>query len=143
MHAIEALLSRPEVERLGWVLLHFLWQGAIGAAVVAAALFAMRRASANARYLVACAVLVAMAACLPVTWLIVPQRSSADRSAITAMESVSIASTHGAKEPISRNDGGIFIERPGKPLDEPLAKRPLQHRSDDRRASPPRLRRPA
>ena len=23
MHAIEAILGRPEVERLGWVLLHF------------------------------------------------------------------------------------------------------------------------
>jgi hypothetical protein len=29
MHAIQILLARPEVERLGWVLLHFVWQGAM------------------------------------------------------------------------------------------------------------------
>ncbi len=74
MHAIEAFLGRPEVERLGWVLLHFVWQGAIAAGLLAAAVFLMRRASANARYLTACAALAAMAVCLPVTWLLVPQR---------------------------------------------------------------------
>src|SRR5436305_12087093 len=111
MHAIEALLRRPEVERLGWVLLHFLWQGAIGAAVVAAALFAMRRASANARYLVSCTVLLAMAACLPVTWLVVPQRSSVDRATMTAMESVDYVPTNATKESIRRIDGEMFIER--------------------------------
>jgi bla regulator protein BlaR1 len=70
MHAIEALLNRPEVERLGWVLLHFVWQGAICAGLLAIVLLALRRASANARYFAACATLLAMAACLPVTWLL-------------------------------------------------------------------------
>ncbi|HEV2972107.1 MAG TPA: M56 family metallopeptidase [Pirellulales bacterium] len=70
MHAIEALLNRPEVERLGWVLLHFFWQGTIGAALLSIVLFALRRASANSRYFAACATLMAMAACLPTTWLV-------------------------------------------------------------------------
>src|SRR5258708_6769341 len=126
MHTIEALLSRPEVERLGWVLLHFLWQGTIGAGILAFALFALRRASANARYLTACATLVAMAACLPVTWLVVPQHSSVDLLAMTPMESVGFVPTHGAKESIPRNDSGTFIERPEKPIDEAWAKHQFQ-----------------
>src|SRR5260221_1217293 len=126
MNAIEALLSRPEVERLGWVLLHFIWQGAIGAALLALALFALRRASANARYLMACATLVAMAACLPVTWLVVPQRSSVDRPTMTATESVGFVPTHRAKAPTSQSDGGTVVERQGQPLVEHLAKLPNQ-----------------
>ena len=71
MHAIQILLARPEVERLGWVLLHFVWQGALIATMCALALAALRRKSANLRYLIACSALVAMAACLPTTWLLV------------------------------------------------------------------------
>ncbi len=71
MHAIQTLLARPEVERLGWVLLHIVWQGALIAALCALALAALRRSSANLRYLIAFAALLAMAACLPATWFLV------------------------------------------------------------------------
>ena len=47
-------LRHPFVEKLGWALLHFVWQGAIVAIVVWSIHLLMRRASANARYLVAC-----------------------------------------------------------------------------------------
>jgi uncharacterized protein (TIGR03435 family) len=40
---------------IGWTLLHFVWEGALIAAVTAAALFACRRASAQLRYVIACA----------------------------------------------------------------------------------------
>jgi uncharacterized protein (TIGR03435 family) len=52
--------------RLGWTLIHFLWQGAAIAAVYAAA----RRffAGANGRYLLACAALAAMMAAPVITW---------------------------------------------------------------------------
>ncbi len=71
MHAIQTLLTRPETERLGWVLLHFVWQGAMIALVSAIAFAVLRRASANLRYLLACGALLAMAACLPLTWFVV------------------------------------------------------------------------
>src|SRR5690242_17044780 len=71
MHAIQMLLARPEVERLGWVLLHFVWQGAAIAAVCAIAFAALRRASARLRYLIACSALLAMAACVPATWFVI------------------------------------------------------------------------
>ena len=37
MNAIQFLSSQPWVERLGWTLVHFLWQGAAIAALYAAA----------------------------------------------------------------------------------------------------------
>ena len=58
MHAIQILLARPETERLGWVLLHFVWQGAMIAALSAIAFAILRRGSANLRYLIACGALL-------------------------------------------------------------------------------------
>ena len=44
---------------VGWTLVHFLWEGALVALLAAVALWLMRGASAQARYLTACAALVA------------------------------------------------------------------------------------
>ena len=58
-----SLLNQPWTERLGWTLLHFLWQG-----ILVAALYALARAlaggriSARGRYASACAALLAMTA---------------------------------------------------------------------------------
>ena len=46
---------------LGWTLLHFIWQGALVALLIASANFALRHATANARYLASCAGLLLMA----------------------------------------------------------------------------------
>ena len=50
---------------IGWTLIHFLWQGAMLAAVAAGALRLSRHRSANARYVTGCSMLAAMLA-LPV-----------------------------------------------------------------------------
>ena len=47
---------------VGWTLIHFVWQGAVVAALAAAALHVCRRRSANVRDAVACAALAAMLA---------------------------------------------------------------------------------
>jgi beta-lactamase regulating signal transducer with metallopeptidase domain len=63
------LLNHPATERLGWTLLHFLWQG-----ILVAALYALARAlaggrlSARGRYAIACAALLAMTAAPAVTY---------------------------------------------------------------------------
>jgi uncharacterized protein (TIGR03435 family) len=59
----QLLLSQPWVERLGWTLVHFLWQGVLIAAVYAAVRACIARASCpNTRYLLACVALAAMMA---------------------------------------------------------------------------------
>jgi len=51
------------VERLGWMLVHFLWQGVLIAALhFAVPKWLGRGSSANARYALACVALAAMAA---------------------------------------------------------------------------------
>src|SRR4030095_4462931 len=53
------------VETLGWTLVHFLWQGALVALMLALARVALKRRTANLRYLASCAAMLLMLA-LPV-----------------------------------------------------------------------------
>src|SRR6185503_16666467 len=63
------LLNQPWAERLGWTLLHFLWQGILVAALyVLARAIAGSRISARGRYALACASLLAMTAAPAVTY---------------------------------------------------------------------------
>jgi uncharacterized protein (TIGR03435 family) len=70
MNAIPLLSAQPWVERLGWTLLHFLWQGALIAAIyIAARSLAVRYRSPDVRYVLACAALAIMAAAPILTWI--------------------------------------------------------------------------
>src|SRR5437016_1162306 len=69
MNAIQILSSEAWVARLGWTLVHFLWQG-----LLIAILYAIARrlsgdaSSPRARYVLACAALAVMTAAPLVTW---------------------------------------------------------------------------
>jgi len=69
MNAIQFLGAQPWVDRLGSTLLHFLWQGALIAAVYAVARRFAARSSPNVRYVLACAALALMAASVGLTWV--------------------------------------------------------------------------
>lgn len=70
MNAIQILASQPWIGRLGWTLLHFLWQGtAIAVLYTIARWFFARHLSPRTRYAFACAALFAMAAAPPLTFL--------------------------------------------------------------------------
>ena len=60
MTAIGGFLSEEVVQRIGWALVHFIWQGAAVAVGLAGCTFLLRRRSANARYLAACGALMLM-----------------------------------------------------------------------------------
>jgi uncharacterized protein (TIGR03435 family) len=61
------LAAQPWVERLGWTLIHFLWQGAL---IVALYAIARRSRAAQLRYTLACLALAAMVAAPVATFLI-------------------------------------------------------------------------
>src|SRR5215211_5972499 len=70
MSALHDLVQMPLVQRLGWVLVHSLWQGTAVGFLLVMALGAMRRTSANARYLAACVAIVLFAAAPLMTFLV-------------------------------------------------------------------------
>src|SRR5690349_13381264 len=66
------------IERLGWVLLHFMWQAALLAMILAIALRWMKRSSSLLRYVSACTILVLMALAPIVTFLLLPTNRAFD-----------------------------------------------------------------
>jgi hypothetical protein len=69
------ILEASWAERIGWTLLHSLWQIAVIAGVYALVSFMLRKHSAKARYLLGCGSLLAMI-CFPVgTYLLLPDGS--------------------------------------------------------------------
>ena len=69
MTAVETLLAEPVVKRLGWALLHFVWQGVGVAILFAVGMWALRRRGANTRYLMGVGTLLVMLAAPLVTML--------------------------------------------------------------------------
>lgn len=95
MNGIQAFMSEPWVTRLGWTLLHFLWQGTAIAVLYTIARFLFARsARAQTRYSLACAALVAMATAPPLTFLTISTATVAPtRMAPTEMTSWTLSAT--------------------------------------------------
>ena len=70
---IAMFLSRFRVQKLGWTLLHFLWQGtAIAVAYAVLRRLLARSLSEQGRYVLACAALAAMALAPALTFPLIP-----------------------------------------------------------------------
>ena len=83
MELLRGLAGSDLVLRLGWALVHSLWQGLAVAMLLAVVLRMLSRRSPAARYLAACAAMVLMLAGLAVTpWVLAP--SAVDRPAARA-----------------------------------------------------------
>lgn len=63
MNWLRELLNQSQVVLLGWTLVHFLWQGALLAVLLAVVLKAMKGCSSQARYVAACVAMVALLFC--------------------------------------------------------------------------------
>src|SRR4051812_2791359 len=70
LNFLNEMIGSALVQRIGWVLLHSLWQGALIGAVFATSRFFLRRYSANARYAVACLSFSLLLAAPVVTFLL-------------------------------------------------------------------------
>lgn len=62
-------MNSPLIERLGLTLIHFVWEGAAVALLLAAGLWLTRKMGANSRYGLACIAMLALAICPIVTFL--------------------------------------------------------------------------
>jgi beta-lactamase regulating signal transducer with metallopeptidase domain len=91
MELLRGLAGSDLVLRLGWALVHSLWQGLAVAMLLAVVLRMLSRRSPAARYLAACAAMVLMLAGLAVTpWVLAP--SAVDRPAARAARTPSAVS---------------------------------------------------
>ena len=70
--ALENILSQEIVQKLGWTLLHFIWQAAAVALLFTILLAVLRKSSANLRYIIACAALGLIVLLPMVTMQLVP-----------------------------------------------------------------------
>jgi TonB family protein len=84
----------------GWTVLHFLWQGALVALILACVLALLSGRSAQPRYLAACAALVLMAILPLITFarIVAAERSAANSFLISIPQSISVTG-HGIATP--------------------------------------------
>jgi beta-lactamase regulating signal transducer with metallopeptidase domain len=81
-------MSEFEVQRLGWTLLHFLWQGTAIVMVYAMLRRMLTRSlGAQGRYALACAALLTMTAAPPLTFLLIPDGRTTGSWTISAAAS--------------------------------------------------------
>src|SRR4051794_2716394 len=85
---LRSLLDASSVERLGWTLVHFVWEGAAVAALLAVALLALRRRSSQARHAAALAALLLIAASPAVTYVLLPAPHAAVKVAPAPLRTV-------------------------------------------------------
>jgi beta-lactamase regulating signal transducer with metallopeptidase domain/LysM repeat protein len=72
MDILEDILSQEIVHKLGWTLLHSVWQGCVVALLLVVLLRVLRKSSANLRYLIACLGLAVIVLLPVVTFYVVP-----------------------------------------------------------------------
>jgi GWxTD domain-containing protein len=80
MTTIAHLVETPLAKALGWTLFHSLWEGALAALVLLAALLVMR--SPRARYACACAAMVGVLAAFAITFCVLAPREKGSASAV-------------------------------------------------------------
>jgi len=110
----QSLFLNTIVDRIGMALVHFLWQGAAIAVVLAVALRILRHRSPQSRYLAAWTVLVAMTFCLPITAYYFPSAPRAEIAGHTALPNRDVA----RKPPVDRPVKTTNAESPGSGLEE-------------------------
>lgn len=76
MNPLPSFWNEPVVHRLGWTLLHFVWQGALLAVAYAAVRAIGRSCSANTRYVAGCLTLLLMAAAPVATFVHLSERAA-------------------------------------------------------------------
>ncbi|MBW8040918.1 MAG: PDZ domain-containing protein [Planctomycetes bacterium] len=76
MEILENILSQEVVQKLGWTLLHSLWQGGVVVLLLVVCLSVLRKSSANLRYVITCLGLAVIVLLPVVTFCVVPAPDS-------------------------------------------------------------------
>jgi len=96
MGILENILSQQMIQKLGWTLIHFLWQAILVALVLAILLRELRKSNANLRYMIICMSL-ALIVLMPVATIQLVRVSAPDTATIHLSSVASDTSYTGAK----------------------------------------------
>ena len=121
MAAIE-FASGPAWQRVGWTLLHFVWQGAAVAALASLAVGLLRLGHGRGRHAVYLAALGAMALCPVLTFLALPAPAAAVEEAVAEAPSAPVVYVAAAWSPEAkeaRASGLITTDTPPATPDLP------------------------
>jgi bla regulator protein blaR1 len=128
MSALMQTLAAPQTGRLGWTLLHFVWQGALVAAVLAVSLRLLRKRSAGLRYIVATGALLVLAVAPVATLMVVPgpvaQSAAsvpAENAAAPGMADFEPVDDHGLPRLVAEDSALTGVVAGGAGPDEPEA----------------------
>ena len=94
-------MNREFTDALGWALIHFLWQGVAIALLAGLANAVLRRASANARYVVSCGALVLMLIVPAVTFLAIYSEGQSNPVVLTAPAPMERAAAGQTTKPVA------------------------------------------
>lgn len=123
METLQNILSQQIIQRLGWTLINFVWQGAVVAILTAVVLKLFQKASSNLRYITTCSAL-AVIVILPVATF---QMIEADKPVATPVIAGSQSDTVNIVQqtvavPMAEDAGQQDIALPVKPLKERFVK---------------------
>ncbi|HXE56318.1 MAG TPA: M56 family metallopeptidase [Tepidisphaeraceae bacterium] len=116
MSVLHELLESEVVQRLGWTILHSLWEGAAVAAVLAILLALLRKHRPEVRYLLSCGAMLALLIAPVATFVLLPDAPSAARPVAT------VASSSGSMQPASQT----IVVPVRLPIDTPAATAPVR-----------------
>lgn len=113
MSQLWLIFDHPVGHRLGWALVHSMWESALGAVVLAMIRLVLRRRSANARYIAACATLGVLVAAPILTACRIPGDWSRPTLERTAMGTVLIGKPLAAAIPRTPRSLAFAHSAPG------------------------------
>jgi beta-lactamase regulating signal transducer with metallopeptidase domain len=113
MTVLEDILSQEIIQKLGWTLLHFIWQAAVAALLLAILLRVLRKSTANLRYIIAFMALTLIVLLPVITIQLVPVSvpqspahiEPAPAPAVLATEEIPIAETIVLEERVQAESG--------------------------------------
>jgi TRAP-type C4-dicarboxylate transport system substrate-binding protein/beta-lactamase regulating signal transducer with metallopeptidase domain len=88
---IRDVIRLPVIDTLGWTLLHFLWQGALIALILAALMWLLKNQHPSIRYGLACGGLALMFVCPIITYLVLDSSKSTKPTVETALPQADVA----------------------------------------------------
>ena len=137
------VLDSPLVHRVGWTLLHSLWQGAAVFAALLIALAGLRKSRAQARYVAACAAMSLLAAAPVVTFFLTSPPVSVRRSAETPATTIARQHAVARVDDLQSAPRAVPIpvevvsinEQESRPVDSPHGKPPTSASQPSAKAS--------